>query len=185
MKIIVGLGNPGRQYARTRHNVGFVVLDKIASIHCFTFSQKRFKAETATGRIGDNEVILAKPQTFMNMSGEAVGQILRYYKRRLSELLVVYDDIDLPFGSLRLRAQGGSGGHKGMKSIIAHLGGGEFPRLRIGAGGERQPADLSEYVLSRFTAAERVELDAIIRRACDVVEAAVTGPFDGAMNMFN
>jgi PTH1 family peptidyl-tRNA hydrolase len=160
-------------------------LDKIASIHCFTFSQKKFKAETATGRIGGAEVILAKPQTFMNMSGEAVGQILRYYKRQLSELLVVYDDVDLPFGSLRLRAQGGSGGHKGMKSIVAHLGGEEFPRLRIGIGGERLPADLSEYVLHTFTADERVELDAIIRRACDAVEAAVTGPLDSAMNMFN
>ncbi len=162
-----------------------MVLDKIASIHCLTFTQKKFKAETATGRIGGAEVILAKPQTFMNMSGEAVGQILRYYKRQLSELLVVYDDVDLPFGSLRLRAQGGSGGHKGMKSIVAHLGGEEFPRLRIGIGGERLPVDLSEYVLHTFTADERVELDAIIRRACDAVEAAVNGPFDSAMNMFN
>lgn len=185
MKIVVGLGNPGRQYARTRHNVGFMVLDRFASTHSFSFSRSKFKAEIATGRIGGEKVILAKPQTFMNLSGEAVGPILRFYKRELSDLLVVYDDIDIPFGSIRLRPHGGSGGHKGMQSIIANLGADGFARLRVGIGGEELPGDLSEYVLSKFTAAERAELDAIIQRAGDAVEAALCGPFDRAMNMFN
>jgi len=183
--IVVGLGNPGRQYSRTRHNIGFMVVDKFASMHALSFSRRKFKAKIATGRIAGEDAILAKPQTFMNCSGESVGPLVRYYKREPSDLLVVYDDVDIPFGTIRLRPHGGAGGHKGIKSIIAHLGGDAFPRLRVGIGRGAPFGDMSEYVLDKFTTAERAELDGIIQRACDAVEAALTGPLDKAMSMFN
>lgn len=185
MKVVVGLGNPGREYALTRHNLGFMVVDKFAAAHRLSFSRRKFKSKIATGTVEGEEVVLVKPRTFMNLSGDAVGPLVRFYKRSLSELLVVYDDIDLPFGSIRLRPSGGSGGHKGMKSIIASLGAEEFPRLRVGIRGEVSANDLSDYVLGRFTPEEKAQLEGIIQRACDAVEAVVTGPFEKAMNRFN
>lgn len=185
MKIVVGLGNPGRQYAKTRHNIGFMVVDKFASIHSLSFSRKKFNAKIASGSVEGEDVLLVKPQTFMNLSGNAVGSLVRFHKPEFSDLLVVYDDVDLPFGKIRLRPFGGSGGHKGMKSIIANLGVESFPRLRIGIRGTFLYDDLSDYVLGRFTAEERTGLDAILQRACEAMEATLVGSFDEAMNQFN
>lgn len=185
MKVVVGLGNPGREYALTRHNFGFMVVDRFAAAHRLSFSRQKFKSKIARGLVEGEEVILVKPRTFMNLSGNAVGPLVHFYKRPLSDLLVVYDDIDIPFGSVRLRSSGSSGGHKGMKSIIAGLGAEEFPRLRVGIRGDVLSDDLSEYVLGRFSAEERAQLEGIVQRACDAVEAVITGPFEKAMSRFN
>jgi len=185
VKIIVGLGNPGRQYARTRHNVGFMVVDKLAANHGLTFSRRKFNAKVASGKVARADVILVKPQTFMNLSGDAVGPLVRFYQLPSSALLTVFDDIDIPFGSIRLRPSGSSGGHKGMKSIIATLGTDKFPRLRVGIRGSTATGDLSEYVLKPFTSEERTHLDDIVQRACECVETVLTGPFDKAMSQFN
>jgi PTH1 family peptidyl-tRNA hydrolase len=185
VKIVVGLGNPGRQYAGTRHNIGFMVVDRLASIHSLAFSRRRFKSELAAGMVEGEDVLLVKPQTFMNLSGEAVGSVVRFYKRELSDLLIVYDDVDLPLGKIRLRPDGGSAGHNGIKSIIANLSSEEFPRLRVGIRGAFVYDDLSDYVLGKFTSDERAELDPIINMACDAVKAMLTEPFDKAMSRFN
>ena len=185
MRIVVGLGNPGRTYALTRHNVGFMVVDEFSAIHHMSFSRQKFKAEIATGSVAGQQVILAKPQTFMNLSGDAVGPLIRFYNIPLPDLLVVYDDIDIPFGRMRLKPFGTSGGHKGMKSIIASLGTDEFPRLRIGIGRETIPADLADYVLSEFSPEEKAELSGITGKACRAVEAVITNSFEVAMNQFN
>ena len=185
MKIVVGLGNPGSQYAKTRHNAGFMVADKFASNHSLSFSRKKFNAQIASGSMRGEDVLLVKPQTYMNASGETVGSLMRFYKSDLSDLLVVYDDVDLPFGKLRLRPLGGSGGHKGMKSIIAHLGSESFARLRVGIRGEYVYGDLSDYVLGKFNTEEREKLEGIIDRACEALEAALIRPFDEVMTRFN
>ena len=185
MKIVVGLGNPGRQYTGTRHNIGFMVVGRLASIHSLAFSRKKFKAELAAGMVEGEDVLLVKPQTFMNLSGEAVGSVVRFYKRELSDLLIVYDDVDLPLGKIRLRPDGGSAGHNGIKSIITDLGSDKFPRLRVGIRGAFVYDDLSDYVLSKFTSDERAELDENIDRACSAVEATLSEPFDKAMSRFN
>lgn len=185
MKIIVGLGNPGSKYALTRHNMGFMVADELAAAHNLQFSRGKFKSVLASGPIAGQEVIIAKPQTFMNLSGEAVGPLVRFYKLPLPELLVVYDDIDVPFGALRIRPSGSSGGHKGLKSIIQNLGADEFPRLRVGIRGQQPPEDLTEYVLDEFTLEEKVELRNIVQRASKALEAVISAPLEEAMNRFN
>jgi PTH1 family peptidyl-tRNA hydrolase len=185
VKIVVGLGNPGQEYSITRHNLGFMVADRLASIHSFPVSRKKFKSKIALGSISGKEVLLVKPQTFMNLSGEAVGRLVRFYKRPLSDLLVVYDDVDIPFGAIRLRPSGGAAGHKGMESIIDNLGSDEFPRLRIGIRGSEPRGDLSKYVLRRFTPEEKDSLNEIIDKSCNAVEAALTESFEAAMNRFN
>ena len=185
MRIVIGLGNPGREYALTRHNLGFMVVNRFAASHSLTFSRRKFKSHIATGPVAGEEVLLVKPQTFMNLSGDAVGPLVRFYRRPLSDLLVVYDDIDIPFGKVRLRASGSFGGHKGMKSIIAALGTSEFPRLRIGIRGELPFGDLSDYVLTGFTVEEKAELEGILQIACDALEGVLTGSFEDAMSRFN
>lgn len=185
MKIVVGLGNPGRTYALTRHNVGFMVADEFSASHHMSFSRQKFKAEIASGSVAGEQVILAKPQTFMNLSGDAVGPLVRFYDIPLSDLLVIYDDVDIPFGRMRLRPSGTSGGHKGMKSIIASLGTDEFPRLRIGIGRETVPVELADYVLSEFSPEEKAELAEIRGKACRAVEAVIINSLEMAMNQFN
>jgi PTH1 family peptidyl-tRNA hydrolase len=135
--------------------------------------------------VGGHKILLVKPQTFMNLSGQAVGPLVYFYEHPLSDLLVVYDDIDIPFGTIRLRPSGGSGGHKGMKSIVASLGAETFPRLRVGIRGDVPAGDLSEYVLKRFTAGEAAELDGIVEKACDAIDAVLTDSFESAMSRFN
>lgn len=185
MKIVVGLGNPGREYAMTRHNAGFMVVDRLAALHSLSFSRRKFKSKIAAGTISGSEVVLVKPQTYMNVSGEAVGALFRFYRRSPSDVLVIHDDIDIRFGNLRLRPAGGSGGHKGMASIIAHLGTDAVPRLRVGIRSASPVGDLSDYVLRKFTVGEQAELNNIIERACEAVETVLTESFQTAMNRFN
>jgi len=184
--LIVGLGNPGDEYAGHRHNAGFRVVDALAQAHGLTFARdKGAHARLARGRIGDSLVLLAKPQTFMNLSGRAVGRLARRYEIPPECLLVVYDDLDLPLGRLRLRAEGGSGGHKGMRSIIDHLGRQDFPRLRVGI--DRPPArvDPADYVLQPFTAGERALFAGVVARAVAAVECWLEAGIEAAMERYN
>lgn len=182
--LIAGLGNPGARYARSRHNVGFIIVDRLARAHDLQFSRKRFNAEIAEGQVGGRRVILAKPQTFMNASGDAVGKLYAFYKIAPSDLLVVYDDLDLPLGKLRLRADGSSGGHHGMESIIARIGTSDFPRLRVGIGRPNPDADI-DHVLGSFEPEERAVMEETWTRAVDAIDVWLTAGIARAMNEFN
>ena len=183
--LIVGLGNPGREYRTSRHNVGFMVLDSLAARLGVTFSRVESRALVTKAEHLESKLILVKPQTYMNLSGQAVGSLLRFYKVPLERLLVVYDEVDLPLGSLRLRPGGGSAGHKGMQSIIEKSGTQEFPRLRIGINRPPGRMEAADYVLQDFSKAEtELLLDALNR----AVEAVLVFARDGivtAMNQFN
>lgn len=181
IRIIVGLGNPGRDYAATRHNVGFMVLDRLAAHFGVEWkTDKARKAELAAGP----GVLLVKPQTFMNASGECVGPLMRYFKFEPEQVFVVYDDISFPVGALRLRAGGSAGGHNGMKSLIAHLGTEKFPRLRIGISAPGQKQMIS-HVLGKFAPDERPLLDDALLRASAASLVALSHGFDAAANQFN
>ncbi|GIW06127.1 MAG: peptidyl-tRNA hydrolase [Dehalococcoidia bacterium] len=190
--LIVGLGNPGKEYAQTRHNVGFMVIEALAERHGLRFQRKHGKAEVADGLIAGQRVLLAKPQTYVNLSGEAVNVLRRFTRLAPERILVICDDLDLPLGTIRIREQGGSGGHNGLKSIAHHLGTTRFPRLRIGIG--RPPAEerlgrdddlVTAHVLGNFTADERVIINSAIARAVAAVETAVVEGVQTAMNRFN
>ena len=183
--LIVGLGNPGRKYSETRHNIGFQVVSRLADKHELKFSRMQNQALIATGRIGNTRVILAKPQTWMNDSGRAVGPLAKFYKVERPRVLIVYDDLDRPCGTLRLRMEGGHGGHNGMKSIIARLGSQDFPRLRIGIGrppGRMEPA---AYVLEPFGRDEETTMDMARARAAEAIEYFLSDGIVAAMNKFN
>jgi PTH1 family peptidyl-tRNA hydrolase len=183
LRLIVGLGNPGRKYQGTRHNVGFMVIDALARRHGIHVRARRSKALVGEGAVAGEQVILAKPLTFMNLSGEAVGGLVRRYRLAASDLVVVCDDVNLPLGRLRVRAKGSAGGHKGLKSIIRALGTEEFARVRIGIG---SPAgDMVDYVLSRFKRVEAPEARRMVTRGTDAVEAILTCGIEEAMNEFN
>ena len=184
MKAVVGLGNPGASYARTRHNVGFWVVDELAARHGLRFARRSYKAEVAEGRIADEDVMLLKPQTFMNASGEAVGRARRDLGLEPGEIVVVYDDLDLPVGRIRVRAAAGAGGHHGVESVIEVLGSKEFPRVRIGIG-RPGDGDAVDYVLAPPAPDEREALDASIERAADAVEAVLAEGVARAMSRFN
>ncbi|MFC1465169.1 MAG: aminoacyl-tRNA hydrolase [Candidatus Brachytrichaceae bacterium NZ_4S206] len=184
-RIIVGLGNPGKQYANNRHNIGFMVVDRLAERHGLKFARMMHKGLVALGEIEGHKVALVKPQTFMNLSGESVVPIVKFYKSEPSDLLVVYDELDLPAGQLRMRPKGGSGGHNGMKSIIARLGSEDFPRLRIGVGrppGRRDPKD---FLLDDFTRDELAALEPAFDRAVEGIVRWLTDGIDNAMNLVN
>jgi PTH1 family peptidyl-tRNA hydrolase len=183
--LIVGLGNPGRKYAANRHNAGFHCLDRLADAHHLVFDGKRDQAELAMGHIAGRRVILAKPQTYVNGSGEAVGALARFYKIEAGDVLVIYDDLDLPQGTIRLRPQGSSGGHRGIESIIEHLGTREFPRLRVGIGRPPGRMEPKAYVLQDFTAAELEVMEEVYQRAMVAVEALIQEGVKEAMNRFN
>jgi PTH1 family peptidyl-tRNA hydrolase len=183
-KLIVGLGNPGRKYARHRHNVGFQCLDRLAKAHNLSFSRRRANASLTLGEIADVRVVLARPLTYMNLSGQAVRPLVSFYKLSLEDILVIYDDLDLPLGTIRLRPEGGSGGHKGMRSIIEALGSQAFPRLRVGIG--RPPGnDAISYVLSDFTADEQITLESIYEKVVAAVELFLREGTEAAMNVYN
>ena len=186
MKVVVGLGNPGRTYEMTRHNIGFLVLDELAARNKFSFRRSfRFPARIAKGRIGSESVWLIKPQTFMNRSGVAVGPILRKAGGQIEDLLVVFDDTALRWGQLRVRAKGSSGGHNGVQSILDALGGGAFGRIRVGIGSKPDKVSLSDYVLGPFSAAERQDFEGVVQRAADAVERVCNDGVERAMNSFN
>jgi PTH1 family peptidyl-tRNA hydrolase len=184
VKLIVGLGNPGAEYARSRHNAGFMVLDGFAERHGVRFNQKRAHSLVGRGRLDDLEIVLAKPQTFMNLSGRAVRGLLIGYGVKPADLLVVYDDFDLPLGALRLRQRGSAGTHNGMRSIVEALGTQEFPRLRVGIGAA-DGASARDYVLSDFDDEAWKVFEASRERAAEAIDAYLCKGTAAAMNQFN
>ncbi len=185
MKIIAGLGNPGDRYLFTRHNLGFMVADRLALLHHLRFRREKFDALLAEGSIAGIPVILLKPQTFMNRSGKAVGPLVRFFKVDVSDLVVVHDDLDLPFGTIRIKEGGGDGGHRGLQSVIEGLGTDSFIRLRFGIG---RPAvrDLVEaYVLEPFGKEETDRLPVLLEKACRALEEILSAGPQSAMNRFN
>lgn len=189
MKLIIGLGNPGREYTGTRHNIGFAVLAELARKHGLNFDKRCCHSRTGEGRIIGQEVVLAKPQTYMNLSGNAVAALMRRYKLKLSDILVVHDDIDLPLGKIRLRANGSAGGHNGIKSIIASVGSMDFARLKIGIGRPESPdverREVVDHVLTGFNADERKAAEEAIGNSVQAIVLVVEQGLEAAMNRFN
>lgn len=183
--LIAGLGNPGREYAGNRHNVGFQIADRVVAAHQLSFSKVQHQAMIAVGRLREHRVVIAKPQTFMNASGRAVSGLLNFYKIPLERLIVIFDDLDLPFGTLRLRSDGGAGGHNGMRSIIGQLGTNQFARLRVGIGRPPGRMDPAAFVLQDFGRDEALELPGLLDRAVQAVETFVVADINTAMNQFN
>ena len=183
--LIVGLGNPERKYDATRHNVGFRCMDAIAAAHGLTFDKRQAKARIALGQIGVYSVILAKPQTYMNLSGEAVSGLARFYKISPGNVLVIFDDMDLPLGTLRIRKSGGASGQKGMKSIIQHLGTQEFPRIRFGIGRPPGRMDPAAYVLLPFKAEEEILVLETLQRVIKAITTWLSDGIENAMNWHN
>ncbi|GGJ08844.1 peptidyl-tRNA hydrolase [Alicyclobacillus cellulosilyticus] len=187
MKVIVGLGNPGPEYAQTRHNVGFWVVDRLADRWQAGAGKEKWRAWVAEVRCGAEKVLLVKPLTYMNQSGESVRAVINFYRDLdiTRDLIVVYDDMDFAPGEIRLRQKGSAGGHNGMKSVIAHLGSEVFPRVRVGIGRPGPGADVVSYVLSPFPPQERLRVEAAAERAANAIEFAVQHTFELAMNRFN
>ena len=192
MKAIVGLGNPGPKYEGTRHNIGFAVADEVARRASTTFGSAPMEALVARWRRGDlagsasgtGDVLLAKPLTFMNNSGQAIGALLHYFKMDVRDLLVVIDDVQLPLGRLRVRTRGSAGGHNGLKSTIAHVGE-DFARLRVGVGRGDSRRDLADHVLARFDTSEAAEVERMTVRAADAAELFITAGIAAVMNTYN
>ena len=186
MFIIAGLGNPTKEYEGTRHNVGFDVIDRLSEKYNIAVDTKKHRALIGKGMIAGQKVILAKPQTYMNLSGESIRSLLDYYKvDEEHELLVIYDDVSLGVGQLRIRAKGSAGGHNGIKNIIAHLGGQVFPMIKIGVGEKPPKYDLADYVLGHFTRAEREQMEEGYDRAADAVRLILSGDTGAAMSIYN
>ena len=185
MYIIVGLGNPGDKYAKTRHNVGFNVIDLLAKEYSIDVSKIKHKALTGEGRVGTEKVILVKPITYMNLSGESVADICNYYNIDLENLIVIYDDIDLDIGKIRIRKKGSGGTHNVMRSIIKCLGSNEFPRVRVGLSRPQNGQDLADFVLSRFSKEDEKNLQESYEHAVAAVDCAIRENLDLAMNRYN
>lgn len=185
MYIIAGLGNPGRQYEGTRHNAGFLTIDALADRYSIEVKEKAYKALIGKGVIEGNRVILVKPQTFMNLSGESVRAVMDFYKEELEHFFVIFDDISLEPGQLRIRKKGSAGGHNGIKNIIAHLGTQEFARIRVGVGEKPERMDLADYVLSHFSKEEQPIMEQAYRDAAAAAVSVMTEGIDAAMNRFN
>lgn len=186
MFVIAGLGNPGSKYEKTRHNVGFQVIDCLANKYHIEMNQKKHKAICGTGIIEGQKVLLVKPQTYMNLSGESIREVLDFYKLdEEEEFLVIYDDISLQPGQLRIRKKGSAGGHNGVKNIIHHLGKQVFPRIKLGVGEKPQGYDLADYVLGNFSKEDEVIMRESYEKAAQAVVAILTEGADWAMNEFN
>ena len=186
MFIIAGLGNPTLQYEGTRHNVGFDVIDMLADRYNISVDGRKGRALVGKGIIEGQKVLLVKPQTYMNLSGESLRELVNYYKiDEEHELLVIYDDISLDVGQLRIRKKGSAGGHNGIKNIIAHLGTQEFPRIKVGVGDKPPRMDLADYVLSRFSKEDREKMEQAFKDAAEAVEVMIAEGPDAAMNQFN
>ena len=186
MYVIVGLGNPTKEYENTRHNVGFMCVDTLAEHHDIRITEHKHKALIGKGYIDGKKVIIVKPLTYMNNSGESVREIIDYYKvDPENELLIIYDDIDLDVGKLRIRAKGSAGGHNGIKSIISHTGTTGFSRIRVGVGAKPEGGDLVNHVLGHFTGKDKDEIDAARRKVTEAVSVYLAEGIDSAMNKFN
>ena len=185
--IIAGLGNPGDKYVNTRHNVGFCTVDFMEDIYKIPVNSRKFKAFTGNGRINGKKVILLKPQTFMNLSGESIREALNFYKvDPKTHLIVIYDDVSLPVGQLRIRPNGSAGGHNGIKSIISNLGNSqEFLRIKVGVGNKPEGYDLADYVLGHFDKADRPIMQETCKKACEAVSELISGDVDKAMSKYN
>ena len=185
MYLIVGLGNPGDEYARTRHNLGFMLVDKLAAHAVATIRRKECQSVVGNAEIAGERVLLVKPQTFMNLSGDAVGCLTAKHEVEAKSLIVISDDLALPFGTIRLRARGSAGGHNGLKSIIGVLGTNEFIRLRIGIQPEHPLSDARKFVLAEFSSAEKEKLDEVLDRAAEALRAMLKDGIRKAMSLFN
>ncbi len=186
MYIIVGLGNPTKEYEGTRHNVGFEVIDAIADKYNIDVTERKHRAFCGKGLVAGQRVILVKPQTYMNLSGESVRSVLDFYKvDEESELIVIYDDVSLGVGQLRIRKKGSAGGHNGIKNIIQHLGHNVFQRIKVGVGEKPKEYDLADYVLGHFSKEDKELMKEGYKRSVEAVEMLVMGDVDGAMNEFN
>lgn len=186
MKVIVGLGNPGKRYEHTRHNVGFDVIDAMAEKYNIVLNEKKFKGIYGSGYIGGQKVLLVQPQTYMNLSGECIAPLMDFYKLDPEEdLLVIYDDISLEPGRIRIRAKGSAGGHNGMKSVIGWLGTDIFARIKVGVGEKPENWDLADYVTGHFSKEERALVEDAFVDAISATEHILADDFSGAMNLFN
>ena len=184
--LVVGLGNPGARYESTRHNMGFLAVDRLAEREKLRFNKLRFKAWTAEWKLGENKVLVMKPQTYMNLSGEAVREAVQFYKIPADHVLVIYDDVSLPVGKLRVRPTGSAGGHNGIKSIIQELGSQDFPRVKIGVGAKPNPEyDLAAWVLSTFSASEEKALAVSLKNAADAALSIIDNGVPETANRFN
>jgi PTH1 family peptidyl-tRNA hydrolase len=184
IKLIAGLGNPGSRYAHSRHNIGFMIADRFAKAHDMRFVRRRFNAEVAEGEVEGKRVMVIKPQAFMNSSGDAVSKFFSFYKVAPQDLLVIYDDLDLPLGKLRLRPRGSAGGHHGMESIIARIGTTDFPRLRVGIGRPNPDADI-DHVLGEFAEDEFRVIDETLERSVRAIDVWLADGIAPAMNKYN
>lgn len=183
--VVVGLGNPGRDYANTRHNVGFDTIDLLGSRNNIKLNKIKFKSVYGEGFINGEKVILVKPQTYMNNSGETLRDIYNFYKIPIENIIVIVDDVDIDFAQVRIRGRGSAGSHNGLKSIIYLLKRDDFPRIRIGIGKRREGQDLASFVLSRFSKDEREEIEESILIGAEAVETIINSGIDEAMNQFN
>lgn len=185
MTIIVGLGNPGNKYLNSRHNVGFSVVDALSDKYGIKVNRLRHRALIGDGNIKGERVLLVKPQTFMNLSGESVRDIVEWYNNPIKNTIIIFDDADLPVGTIRIRQRGSAGTHNGMKSVIYQLKSDDFPRIRIGIGKAPESWDMADYVLSRFNDNETEHIKSSIDRAADAAASIVASGVDAAMNMYN
>jgi len=183
--LVAGLGNPGSRYDRTRHNVGFDVVERLADRAGISLREKRFKAELGSGRVGGESVVLCKPQTFMNRSGDSIGPMAGWYKLPPEQVVVLHDDLDLPFGDVRVKVGGGHGGHNGLRDLVRALPNPGFVRVRVGIGRPPPKMDVAGFVLAKWTPEEAGQLDGVVERAADAVEAVLAEGAKAAMNRVN
>lgn len=184
MYVIVGLGNPGKKYENTRHNIGFITLDYLAHRHGIKVTKIKHKALVGEGNISGQKVLLVKPQTYMNLSGNSVREVMEYYKTDIENLLVIYDDIDIPMGSVRIRKKGSAGTHNGMRSLVYDLQSDQFPRIRIGMG-KNKNEDLKDFVTGGFSKAEKAIFEKAVVHSADAIECFLQHGIDKAMNEYN
>ncbi|WP_226038397.1 aminoacyl-tRNA hydrolase [Aquibacillus saliphilus] len=185
MKCIVGLGNPGKKYEQTRHNIGFMVIEELAKRNDWKLNKKKFNGKFSLDKVDGEKVILLEPQTFMNLSGESLRPLMEFYDMTINDIIIIYDDLDLPTGKIRLRQKGGHGGHNGIRSIIDQLGTKEFKRVRVGIGRPTTPIPVPDYVLGKFNKEEDEDALASIKKAADACELWLRKPFQEVMNEFN
>jgi PTH1 family peptidyl-tRNA hydrolase len=185
LRMVVGLGNPGRAYEKSRHNTGFMAVERVAQTYAIRFDQRKFKTVFGRGRIADTDAMLVKPMDYMNRSGPPVRSLAEYFGVSSKDVLVIHDDIDLAFGRLKIKEKGGHGGHNGLRSLITAWGGGDFPRLRIGIGRPTNSGHVTGHVLDRFSEEELQLLEPIMARACDAAAVILTQGLTDGMNRFN